>query len=61
MAVREIGNRSGHHHIGPRGGLRARLRLAFAVAVEGPLLLGCGSHMGSGLFAATNEDGHVDR
>jgi CRISPR-associated protein Csb2 len=35
---------------GPRGGLAAHLRLTFAVAVRGPLLLGDGSHFGAGLF-----------
>jgi CRISPR-associated protein Csb2 len=38
--------------IGPRGGLAARARLRFKVAVEGPLLLGRGSHFGGGLFGA---------
>jgi CRISPR-associated protein Csb2 len=37
--------------IGPRGGLAARVRLRFTVAVEGPLLLGQGSHSGEGEFA----------
>jgi len=37
----------------PNGnGLRARVRLHFAVAVKGPLLLGRDSHRGGGLFAA---------
>lgn len=36
---------------GPRGGLAARLRLHFAVACDGPLLLGRGAHLGGGLFA----------
>ena len=41
---------------GPNGGnLAARLRLRFAVAVEGPLLLGRDSHIGGGLFAAVNQ------
>lgn len=41
--------------IGPNGGgLAARLRLRFAVAVAGPLLLGRDSHMGGGLFAAAD-------
>lgn len=35
---------------GRRGGVAARLRLDFAVAVSGPLLLGAGSHFGVGLF-----------
>lgn len=35
---------------GRRGGLAARLRLDFAVAVEGPILLGRDAHRGSGLF-----------
>ena len=38
---------------GPRGGhVSAHLRLDFAVAVEGPVLLGRDSHMGGGLFVA---------
>lgn len=37
---------------GPRGGLRARIRLTFAVAVAGPILLGPGSHKaGAGTFS----------
>ena len=35
---------------GPRGGVAARLRLRFAVAVSGPLLFGRTRHMGGGLF-----------
>jgi CRISPR-associated protein Csb2 len=34
------------------GGLKARARLRFAVAIQGPLLLGRDSHRGGGLFAA---------
>ncbi len=38
---------------GPKGGhVSAHLRLDFAVAVEGPVLLGRDSHMGGGLFVA---------
>lgn len=37
---------------GRRGGIAARLRIAFSVAVSGPLLLGAGSHFGAGLFGA---------
>jgi CRISPR-associated protein Csb2 len=37
---------------GPRGGISGHLHLAFSVAIAGPLLLGAGSHFGSGLFAA---------
>jgi CRISPR-associated protein Csb2 len=37
---------------GPHGGLRATVRLEFAVAVAGPLLLGRDSHAGGGLFCA---------
>jgi CRISPR-associated protein Csb2 len=38
---------------GPNGGNpEARFRLRFAVAVEGPILLGRDSHKGGGLFAA---------
>lgn len=35
---------------GPRGGHAARMRLRFAVALSGPLLLGRDSHAGGGLF-----------
>lgn len=38
------------HAFGPRGGLRARVRLHFGTCVAGPLLLGANSHFGSGLF-----------
>jgi CRISPR-associated protein Csb2 len=37
---------------GPNGGIAARLCLHFAVAVEGPVMLGRDSHKGGGLFAA---------
>jgi CRISPR-associated protein Csb2 len=37
------------------GGLAARLRLRFATAVQGPLLLGRDSHKGGGLFSAVRE------
>jgi CRISPR-associated protein Csb2 len=33
------------------GGLTARMQLSFATAISGPLLLGCQSHKGGGLFA----------
>ena len=36
--------------VGVRGGLRASLRLRFATAITGPVLLGQGSHFGLGLF-----------
>ena len=49
------------HHAGPRGGIRARFCLTFSIAVQGPLLLGRDSHMGGGLFAATDEDQHTPR
>ena len=39
-------------NIGPNCGLAARVRLRFAVAVEGPVLLGRDSHKGGGLFGA---------
>ena len=40
---------------GPKGGtLQASVRLRFAVAVRGPLLLGRDSHAGGGLFAAVD-------
>ena len=45
---------------GPTGGnVVARVRLRFAVAVEGPIMLGRDSHMGGGLFAAVDERMHV--
>jgi CRISPR-associated protein Csb2 len=37
---------------GPRGGLAASVRLTFAVAVAGPILLGRDAHQGGGLFLA---------
>ena len=41
---------------GPNGGnLTARVRLGFAVAVEGPIMFGRDSHKGGGLFAAVNQ------
>ena len=41
---------------GPNGGnLTACIRLRFAVAVKGPLLLGRDSHKGGGLFTAMNQ------
>ncbi len=36
---------------GPRGGLSGRLRLVFAAAQPGPLLIGRTAHKGGGLFA----------
>ncbi len=39
-------------NIGPNCGLAARVRLRFAVAVEGPVMLGRDSHKGGGLFGA---------
>ena len=36
---------------GPRAGLSGRLRLTFAVAQEGPLVIGRTAHKGGGLFA----------
>lgn len=38
--------------VGPKDGVTARLRLRFAVAVAGPILLGRDSHQGGGLFEA---------
>ncbi len=40
--------------VGPKEGVAARLRLQFAVAVTGPILLGRDSHQGGGLFLALN-------
>jgi CRISPR-associated protein Csb2 len=37
---------------GPNGGIAARLRLRFAIAVAGPIMLGRDSHNGGGLFEA---------
>lgn len=37
---------------GPRGGIQACLRLEFAVAVEGPMLLGREAHKSGGVFAS---------
>ena len=39
--------------IGPKGGLSAHLKLAFATAVKGPILLGKDCNFGSGLFVAS--------
>ncbi|HEY5208487.1 MAG TPA: type I-U CRISPR-associated protein Csb2 [Stellaceae bacterium] len=41
------------HVTGPKDGIAARLRLRFAVAVEGPIMLGRDSHHGGGLFVAS--------
>lgn len=38
---------------GPRGGLTGRLRITFAVAQKGPLLLGRTAHKGGGLFVGS--------
>lgn len=35
---------------GPKGGLSAKLRIVFSIAIAGPLLLGKGCNLGSGLF-----------
>lgn len=35
---------------GPRGGVKARLRLTFFISVEGPILLGWDAHEGGGVF-----------
>ena len=37
--------------LGPRGGLSGRVRLTFATAQHGPLIIGRSSHKGGGLFA----------
>ena len=39
-------------NVGPNRGLATRMRLRFAVAVEGPVMLGRDSHQGGGLFGA---------
>ena len=49
------------HDTGPRGGIRARFRITFSIAVQGPLLFGRDSHMGGGLFTAANDDIHAPR
>jgi CRISPR-associated protein Csb2 len=41
--------------VGPRGGLAIRARLTFKTVVEGPILLGRGSHYGAGMFKAEKE------
>jgi CRISPR-associated protein Csb2 len=43
-------------HMGQRGGLRATLRLRFALAIAGPILVGRNSHFGAGLFGASEPD-----
>lgn len=43
---------------GPRGGLRGRLRLRFATAVPGLILLGRNRHFGGGLFSRSASDEH---
>jgi CRISPR-associated protein Csb2 len=40
--------------IGPKGGVAARVRLRFAVAVAGPIMLGRDSHQGGGLFLTSH-------
>ena len=43
-------------NVGPNGGgLAARVRLRFTVAVEGPIMIGRDSHRGGGLFAVTEK------
>ncbi len=42
---------------GPRGGLSGRLRLSFAMAQAGPLVIGHTAHKGGGLFAASRGAG----
>ena len=47
---------------GPNGGdLAARVRLRFAVAVQGPIMLGRDSHKGGGLFATVNQPTLMDQ
>jgi CRISPR-associated protein Csb2 len=46
---------------GPKGSIAARLRLGFAVAVSGPILIGRDSHRGGGLFLVRRRSGrHAD-
>lgn len=40
-------------NVGPNGGVDARVHLRFALAVEGPIMLGRDSHRGGGLFATS--------
>jgi CRISPR-associated protein Csb2 len=47
--------------IGPRGGVKAALRLCFATGVAGPILLGRGSHFGAGLFVLEHGRSEVAR
>ena len=42
------------------GGLRARVRLRFATAIQGPLLLGRDSHQGGGVFFCLGRGGAAD-
>jgi CRISPR-associated protein Csb2 len=42
--------------IGPKGGLLAWARLQFRRAIEGPLLLGRDSHLGSGVFTVSEAE-----
>jgi CRISPR-associated protein Csb2 len=44
---------------GPRGGLAARMKLVFATAVRGPLLLGRDSNLGGGLFVSAKPPSEV--
>lgn len=47
---------------GPNGGnVVVHLRLSFAIAIQGPLMLGHDSHMGGGLFTAADGDRHAAR
>lgn len=41
-------------NVGPNGGASARISLRFALAVEGPIMLGRDSHRGGGLFAISD-------
>ncbi len=44
-------------HVGPHGGLSARLTLKFAQAVLGPILLGRDAHRGGGMFRSEQSRG----
>lgn len=49
-------------NVGPNGGgLSARVRLRFAVALAGPIMLGRDSHKGGGLFAIVDEECRGER
>jgi CRISPR-associated protein Csb2 len=46
--------------VGPRDGLAAAARLRFKTAIQGPVIVGRGSHFGAGLFGVERESGGTD-